>query len=180
MNFRCPDDNFDCFHWILMIYTMHIIWIKIFDGIEYEHHISLNIRIMADHVIYGIPEVNFSLKVFKLGMLTHWGRVTHICFRKLTTIGSENGLSPERRQAIIWINAGILLIGPLGTNFDEIYIEILTFSFKKMCLKVSSAKLRPFWLGLNVLRDLKGTCDISPRFCQIPICIFFQNLLRIS
>ena len=33
--------------------------------------------------------------------LTHWGRVTHICVRKLATIGSDNGLSPGRRQAII-------------------------------------------------------------------------------
>ena len=56
--------------------------------------------------------------------LTHWGRLTHICVGKLTIIGSDNGLSPGRRQAIIWTNAGILLIGPLGTNFSEIFIEI--------------------------------------------------------
>ena len=36
------------------------------------------------------------------------------------TIGSDNGLSPGRRQAIIWTNAGILLIEPLWTNFSEI------------------------------------------------------------
>ena len=42
--------------------------------------------------------------------LTHWGRATHICISKLTIIGSDNGLSPEWRQAIIWTNAGILLI----------------------------------------------------------------------
>ena len=83
--------------------------------------------------------------------LTHWGRVTHICVSKLTIIGSDNGLSPGRRQTIIWTHAGILLIGPLGTNFSEILIEILTFSFKKMRLKVSSAKWRPFCLGLNLL-----------------------------
>ena len=70
--------------------------------------------------------------------LTHWGRVTHICVSKLTIIGSDNGLSPDRRQAIIWTNDGLLLIGPLGTNFSEILIEILTFSLKKMPLKVSS------------------------------------------
>ena len=66
-------------------------------------------------------------------------------------IGSDNGLSPVRRQAIIWTNAWILLIGPLGTNFSEILIEIQTFSFKKMHLKMSSAKWRPFCLGLNEL-----------------------------
>ena len=43
--------------------------------------------------------------------------MTHICVGKLTIIGSDNGLSPGRRQAIIWTNSGILLIGPLGTNF---------------------------------------------------------------
>ena len=85
-------------------------------------------------------------------ILTHWGRVTHICVSKLTIFGSDNGLAPGRRQTIIWTNDGILLIGPLGTNFSEILIEILTFSFKKMRLKVSSAKRRPFCLGLNVLK----------------------------
>ena len=64
--------------------------------------------------------------------LTHWGRVAHMCVSKLTIIGSENGLSPGRRQVIIWTNAGILLIRPLGTNFSEILIGIQTFSLTKM------------------------------------------------
>ena len=90
--------------------------------------------------------------------LTHWGRVTHICVNKLTIIGSDNGLSPDRRQAIIWTNAGILLIGPLGTNFSEILIEIHALAFRKMHLKMSSGKWRPFCLGLNVLRV---TCHMT-------------------
>ena len=88
---------------------------------------------------------------FKKARLTHWGRVMHICVGKLTIIGSDNGLAPERRQAIIWTNAGILLIGPLGTNFSEILIEIQTFSLKKIRLKMSSVKCCSFRLGLNVL-----------------------------
>ena len=87
--------------------------------------------------------------------LTHWGRVTHICVSKLTIIGSDNGLSPERRQAIIWTNAGILLIGPLGTNFSEIVIEIQTFALKKIRLKMSSAKCCLFRLGLHVLMSFQ-------------------------
>ena len=87
-------------------------------------------------------------------MLTHWDRVTHICVSKLTIIGSDNGLSPGRRQAIIWTNAGILLIGPVGTNFSEILIEIDTFSFIKMHLKMLSGERRPFCLCLNVLKEL--------------------------
>ena len=67
-------------------------------------------------------------------------RPCDICVNKITIIDSDNGLSPSRRQAIIWTNAGILLIGPLGTNFSEILIEIHTSSFKKLHLKMSSGK----------------------------------------
>ena len=70
--------------------------------------------------------------------------MTHICVGNLTTIGSDNGLSPGRHQAITWTNVGILLIGPLRTNLSEILIGIQTVSFKKMHLKMSSAKWRPF------------------------------------
>ena len=94
--------------------------------------------------------------------LTHWGRVTHICVGEQTIIVSDNGLLPGRRQAIICTNDGILLIGPYGTNFSEIGIEILTFSLMKMSLKVLSAKWQPFCLGLNVLMD---SCD---PFSHIP------------
>ena len=71
----------------------------------------------------------------------------------LTIIASDNALLPSRRQAIIWTNAGIFLIRPLWTNLSEILIEIHIFSFKKMHLKLSSAKRRPFCLGLNVLKQ---------------------------
>ena len=77
--------------------------------------------------------------------------MTHICIGKPTIIGSDNGSAPGRRQAIIWTNAGILLIGPLGINFNEMLIEINIFSFKKMHLKLSSAKWRLFRLGLKEL-----------------------------
>ena len=73
---------------------------------------------------------------------THLGRVTHICVGKLSIIGSENGLSPSRRQAIIWTNAGLLSIGTLQTYFSEILIKIQQFSLKKMHLKMSSVKRR--------------------------------------
>ena len=112
------------------------------------------IRLKVAYIIFhsNLPGVN---------ELTHWGRVTHICVGKQTIIGSDNGLSPGRRQAIIWTNAGILLIGPLGTNFSEISINILTFSFTKMRLKVSSAKWRPFCLGLNVLSEYEDLLLVS-------------------
>ena len=96
--------------------------------------------------------------------------MTHLCVSKLTSIASDNGLSPGRRQAIIRNNAGILLIGPLGINFSEIdrLIEILTFSSKKMHFKVSSAKRRPFCPGLNVLYHRGHCIQVAHRY---PHCI---------
>ena len=96
-----------------------------------------------------------------LTMVTHWGRVTHISVCKLTIIGSDNGLSPGRRQAIIWINAGISLIRTLATNFSEILIEVYAFSCKKMNLKLSSGNWRPFCLGLNVVTHYKALMGSS-------------------
>ena len=81
--------------------------------------------------------------------ITHWGWVTYICVSKLTIIGSDNGLPPGRRQAIIWTNAGILLIRP----FSEILVEIYTISFKKMHFKMSAGKYWTFCLGLNVINS---------------------------
>ena len=113
-------------------------------------------------------------------LLTHWGRVTHICVGKLTIIGSDNGLSPGRRQAIIWTNDGILLIGPLGTNFNEISIGIQTFSFKKMHFKMSSAKWRPFCLGLNVLKiyvKISLKLELSVSVASSPFLFIFGTLI---
>ena len=74
----------------------------------------------------------------RLNVLTQWGRLAHICVDDLIINGSDNGLAPTRRQAIIWVNVQILLIGPLGTKFSEILIEIYIFSFAKTRLKMSS------------------------------------------
>ena len=81
---------------------------------------------------------------------TCWGRVTYICAGNLTIIGLDNCVSPYRRQVIIWTNAGMLMRA-LETDISDSSIDILILSFKNMRLKVSSAKWRPFCLGLNVL-----------------------------
>ena len=86
--------------------------------------------------------------------LTHWGRVTHICVGNITIICSNNGLAPGWRQGIIWSNAGILLTGPFATNINDILGEILTFSFTKRRLIVSSEIWRPFCLDPNVFMKI--------------------------
>ena len=114
---------------------------------------ALNWNILVEFLLFFKIILQMFIKImWKLVRLTHWDRVTHICVGNLGIIGSNNGLSPGRYQAIMWSSAGILLIGPLGTNFNEILIEICIFSFKELHLKLSSGHWRPFCLDLNVLR----------------------------
>ena len=80
--------------------------------------------------------------------LTHWGRVPHICIGKTTIIGSGNGLLTGQRQAIIWTNAGILLIGTLGTNFSEIsnqmsFIFIQENAYENVVWKMAAILSQP-------------------------------------
>ena len=105
--------------------------------------------------------------------------MTHICVSKLTIIGSDNGLSPDRRQATIWTNAGLLLIGHLWTNFSEILIEILAFSFKKVRLKLS-AKRRIFCLGLNVLNASCHAGIIMGKLGEVFCLLKDRNMLLSS
>ena len=53
----------------------------------------------------------------------------------------------------LFSSTGILITEPLGRNFSEILIEIYTFSFKKIHLKMSTGKWHlAFCLGLNMLK----------------------------
>ena len=88
----------------------------------------------------------------KYSGITHWGQVTHICVGNLVIIGSDNGLSPSQRQAIIWTNGGILSIG--------------------MEWKMSSGKWRPFCVGLNVIT---GSVPLMP-WLQFPSHILTKLL----
>ena len=103
--------------------------------------------------------------------LTHWGRVTHTGVGNLTIIGSDNGLSPGGRQAIIWTKAGILLIGPLGTNSSEIFIGIQTFLRK--C--IWKHRLRN-GVYLSCPNELKINKNTLPR----PFIAFFSRAIYIK
>ena len=102
----------------------------------------------------------------------------HICVNNLTIIGSDNVLSPGRRQAIIWTNAGILLIGPLGTNFNEIH----TFLSTKIHLKMSSGKWRPFvsasmWYYMNYINNWMHSWSCT-RKCSSEYVLMHMTPLR--
>ena len=136
---------------------------------------------------------------FILGMVwigsIHRGRVTPICVNELTIIGSDNGLSPVRRQAIIWNKAGIMLIGnKLLSNINQIN----TFPFKKMHLEMQSVKKRvnvakqfactsiikfppawfaknPFWSHTNLTMDQSSMgFDINSYIPFIPVNYFLS------
>ena len=156
-------------------------WVVKFNSLsrisDIEVHVIHSIRVIITHTLELLSSLiyitqstdyeNFVKKWIKTNIksegnpLTHWGRVTHICVIKLTVIGSDNGLSPGRCQAIIWTNDGILflVISKFRINFSEILSEIHPFSFMKMHLQMSSAQWRQFCLGLNVLRWLVIGCD---------------------
>ena len=97
--------------------------------------------------------------------LTHWGWVTHICVGNLTIIGSDNGLSPGRRQAITWTNVGLLLIGPLESNVSEILIELYIFIqenlFENVVWKMAAILSRSQCVNTRYLSDGTPFCQCS-------------------
>ena len=134
---RCTENLWTLFTYILYIY-IYILYIT------HTSDTRLSLSFLSS---------NWVLSVWpKFGTVNSLRRVTHICDSKLTMIGSDNGLSPDRRQVIIWTITGILLIRTSRTNFSEILSEMNTFSFQ-MYLKMSSKRLQ-FYLGLNALNHL--------------------------
>ena len=137
--------------------TLRVISMKLLWNNRYQ--ISI---VDADGLVFQQPNTSWHLQEFLLysckcpiwTSFTHWGRVTHMWISELIINGSYNGLSPGRCQAIIWTSARILFIWPLGTNFSKMLIKFPISSFKKMPLKMMSAKYRPFCLSLNLVKPI--------------------------
>ena len=103
----------------------------------------------------------------------------HIYISKLCHHWFDNGLSPVWWQPTIWTNDGLLSIRPWRTYSIETLVEIQVL-FKKMHLKMSSAKMQPSCLSINVFNTLRlrqngrrFTDDIFKR-------IFLNENVRIS
>ena len=77
------------------------------------------------------------------------GWVMHICVGTSTIIGSDNGLSPGRRQVIIWTNAGILLIRHLETNLSEFLIAIKHFN-SRSCVQKGRLRNRGHFVSASM------------------------------
>ena len=129
---------------------------------------------------WGKPPNNSLYSLGQMASLTYWVWMTHKCVSKLTMIGSDNGLSPGRRQVIIWANVWISLNRPMGTNFSEIMIEICKFPFKNMNWNLSSGNWRPFCLGLNVLIPVIEYAVFRPAwFVTYPVPSHYLHLYRL-
>ena len=117
--------------------------------------------------------------MFEYVPLTHWGRLTQICNSELTIIGSDNGLVAWSAPSH-YLNTWISLFRTLGTNFRKIIIEIHTFSFKKMHLRMSSAKLNDG----NFPRPQCVKCIVFPTtiliFINMPISKHIQYHRNVS
>ena len=105
--------------------------------------------------------------------LTHWGRVTDICVSILTITGSDNGLSPGRRETIIWTDDGIALIGALGSKLQwnlnrNLYSFIQENEFVNVIWKLAVTFFRPQYVN-NFIRVTKSNFSIPliRRFCRI-------------
>ena len=89
------------------------------------------------------------------------GRVTHICVGNIAIIGSDNCLSPGRRHVIIWTDAGILLTGPSGTDFNEISIIIIHFHSRKFIWKCGP-QISPMNFAFWVVRKMAAISSWPP------------------
>ena len=94
------------------------------------------------------------------------------------SIGSDNGLSPIQRQAIILASAVLMTIGPIGINFNEILIKIPNFSFTKMHVNILCAKWLPFCPGRDELIQLEKCLTVS-HYLALWRCEFKNLNLRL-
>ena len=101
-----------------------------------------------------------------LSNLNHWGWVTHKCICKIIINGSDNGLSPSGHQASISINAAILLILPLGTNFKWNFDRNhLRKSFENVVWKIAAILCFPNECVKNWNELITKLCCISSISC---------------
>ena len=117
-------------------------------------------------------------------ILSHWGRVTHVCVRNLICSGPDNGLSPGRCQAIIWTNVGILLIGPIGTKFNfnrnsnnflegnafEHVCEMAVILFRPQCVNVFNRRIHNNCISVTIIPSFTS-CIFSFAVLHQPVIL---------
>ena len=98
--------------------------------------------------------VYLSMFLCKLFLWTHRGRMMRLCIVKPIRCWFIKCFFSSSAPSHFLTNAAKLLIGQLWTNLNEICVNKQMFPHKKINLKTSSAKWRPFCLSLNMLISL--------------------------
>ena len=119
--------------------------------------------LLGQIVLLGFPcacsSISGALALSRWSDVAHWGRVTHVCVSELNTIGSGNGLSPERHQAIIWTSAGMLLIGPLRALNQSSNIFNHENALENVVCQMASILSRPQCVKkLELTHHFNGLC----------------------
>ena len=108
------------------------------------------------------------IELKKLLILTHWGRVTHICVSKLTIIGSDNGFvawpAPSHYLNQCWIIVNWTLRNKLQWNLNRnSNIFIQENAFESVVCETAAILSRPQCVKLNKLlnRRHKSSCEAA-------------------
>ena len=70
---------------------------------------------MASNFLMTIPNAFSWMKIYKLRLILHWSLFPMVQLKHSST-GSDKGLAPARRHAIIWTNDGYITDASLGLN----------------------------------------------------------------
>ena len=135
------------------------------DDVALSHRPSL-----AEPIHKMIPDAQIfmvSKKTDLKGDITHCGLVMSVI---LAHFVSGNDLLPIWCQVITWTSAILISIRTWRPNFNLILIKFWTFSFKKIHLKLSSAKWLPFFSN-SVLRIMKNNNSYCQVACQAAFVI---------
>ena len=106
-------------------------------------HISVYVKFKIFGTEWGLTTIKIHSFIH---VVLYWGWMTHVCVNKLTIIGSDIGLSPSRRQNIIWTDD--IVIRNLGPNFSEFLSKIhSTFihenAFENVACELAASLSRP-------------------------------------
>ena len=112
-------------------------------------------------------------------LLTHWGRMVHICVGNLTIIGSDNGLLPDQCQANIRINGGILWIEPLGTNSVKFQSKFMHFHSRK-CIWKCCLQNDVYFISVSTFSLSLAQLGLGSVGCQWAILQGCERLLKLE
>ena len=139
--------------------------------------------VIASHTILWYHYLSMLKKLFffsclQLNVLTHWGRVTHICISKITIIGSDNGLSPWTAPShylnqcwnIVNWTLGNKLQWNLNRNLyifiqenplENVVWKMAAILSRPQCVNPSGVETRIFLDNLSILAaDAPETCRV--------------------